>query len=210
MERVRNKIHGNHNPYEGFSPLSEDLQGWSSTSEAFKKCIDQIKPKLIIEVGTWKGASAIHMAKTCFGYYNDFEIVCVDTFLGSWEHWTTMADSMPIEKRIHGRCNVYEQFLSNVIINNLTDNITPFAIDSINGALSMKQWSVKADMIYVDAGHDYDSVYNDLLLYRDLLRPGGFLLGDDWFHPPIKQAVEDVLGEVQTLSHDKFLWIHPG
>jgi len=41
------------------------------------------------------------------------------------------------------------------------------------------------------------------------VRPGGFLLGDDWFHVPIREAVQDVLGEVQTLSHDKFLWGRP-
>jgi hypothetical protein len=140
---------------------------------------------------------------------SDFEIVCVDTFLGSVEHWTTMTEFIKKESLINGRPNVYNQFLSNVISVGLQNNITPFPIDSVNGALTLSHFDVKADMVYIDAGHDYDSVVADLILYKDIVRPGGFLLGDDWFHGPIKQAVSDALGEVHTLSHDKFLWVKP-
>lgn len=206
MEKLRNKIHGSLDPYAG---MTADIQGWASTSPVFADCIRELNPKLIIEVGTWKGCSAIHMAKTCLELYNDFEIVCIDTFLGSWEHWTTMPEFLPHDLRIHGRAHIYEQFLFNVAHMDLEKYITPFPIDSVNGALSLKHWNVQADMIYVDAGHDYDSVFTDLMLYKDLVRPGGYLLGDDWFHIPIKEAVADVLGEVKELSRDKFLWIKP-
>jgi len=210
MERIRNLIHKGHDPYADFVPRKEDIQGWASTSPAFLKCIQELKPKRIIEVGTWKGCSALFMAKTCIEEgYNDFEIVCIDTFLGSWEFFTTMPEFLAPSQKIHGRAHIYEQFLSNVIHTNLTNHITPFPIDSVNGALCLKHWNVQADLIYIDAGHDYDSVFADLTLYKDLVRPGGYLLGDDWFHVPIKEAVEDALGEVQTLSHDKFLWIRP-
>lgn len=210
MERIRNLIHGNYNPFEGFVPRPEDIQGWASTSPAFQKCITDIRPKLIIEVGSWKGCSAVFMAKNCFDAgYDDFEIVCIDTFLGSWEFFTTMPEYLPHEHKIHGRAHVYEQFLSNIIHTNLTNHITPFPIDSVNGALCLKHWKVQADMIYIDAGHDYDSVFADLILYKDLVRPGGYLLGDDWFHIPIKEAVADALGEVEELSSDKFLWVRP-
>lgn len=209
MEKLRTKIHGDRNPYEGFVPMPDDIQGWASTSPVFEECINKINPKTIIEVGTWKGCSAIHMAFKCLSKYNDFEIVCIDTFLGSWEHWTTMPEYLPKEKLIHGRAHIYEQFLSNVMLTGFADHITPFPIDSINGALCLKHWGVQADMIYIDAGHDYDSVFSDLTLYKDLVRPGGYLLGDDWFHIPIKEAVADALGEVKELAHDKFLWVRP-
>jgi|694.fasta_scaffold128813_3 hypothetical protein len=209
MEKVRNIIHGSHDPYAGFEPMPPDIQGWASTSEAFKQCIDKIKPKLIVEVGTWKGASAIYMSSLCMEHGSDFEIVCVDTFLGSVEHWTTITEFIKKESLINGRPNVYNQFLSNVISVGLQNNITPFPIDSVNGALTLSHFDVKADMVYIDAGHDYDSVVADLILYKDIVRPGGLLLGDDWFHGPIKQAVSDALGEVHTLSHDKFLWVKP-
>lgn len=209
MERIRNLIHGDRNPYDGLNLMPDDIQGWASTSQAFEDCIQNLQPKLIVEVGTWKGCSAIHMANLCRGLNLETEIVCIDTFLGSWEHWTSMREFLPPEKLIHGRAHIYEQFLSNVVHIGFVDTITPFPIDSVNAALCLKHWNVQADMIYVDAGHDYDSVFADLTLYKELVRPGGFLLGDDWFHGPIREAVADALGEVKTLSHDKFLWIRP-
>lgn len=56
-------IHGQ-NIYENFDyqHYPSDPAGWGSDSPAFKTLIEQIKPAFIIEVGTWKGGSAIQMA----------------------------------------------------------------------------------------------------------------------------------------------------
>ena len=37
-----------------------DLRGWGSEDQNFSSMIDKFRPSLIIEVGTWKGASAVH------------------------------------------------------------------------------------------------------------------------------------------------------
>ena len=52
------------NPYEGFDfrSLPFDAHGWGQQSAAFRELISQAKPRLIVEVGTWKGASALEMA----------------------------------------------------------------------------------------------------------------------------------------------------
>ena len=211
MEKVRDKIYSpDYSPYTGLYPVLElQVRGWASTGVAFDIAIDEVNPKLIVEVGTWKGASAINMANICLQKGSDFEIVCIDTFLGSVEHWTDADPTLLKPNLKNGRPNIYEQFLSNVIHSGLTDHITPFPIDSINGGLVLKKLGVLADLIYIDAGHEYESVSADLKLYKDIVRPGGVLLGDDWFHGPIKDAVRDVLGDVETLSHDKFMWKKP-
>ena len=51
------------NPYEGFDfhSLPFDAHGWGGQSPAFRELISQVKPRLIVEVGTWKGASALKM-----------------------------------------------------------------------------------------------------------------------------------------------------
>ena len=55
-------------PYERFDDADYDidLQGWGSTSPVFSSLICEVRPSLIIEVGTWKGAltSQIHELKT--------------------------------------------------------------------------------------------------------------------------------------------------
>jgi Methyltransferase domain len=208
MKHLREKIYRDHDPYLGLEVLPLDSQGWSSTSHVFEEIIKEISPRLIVEVGTWKGGSAIHMAKTCLKYYNDFEIVCIDTFLGSVEHWVDQKDLL-FKNIKNGRPRIYDQFLSNVVHNELQDYITPLPVDSINGHEILTRLNVEADLIYIDAGHDYMSVRLDLAHYSTHLRPGGYMLGDDWFHIPIKEAAYDTFGEDKVIekSRDKFLWI---
>jgi cephalosporin hydroxylase len=76
-------------PYEdlGESALAPDLQGWGSARDIFTTLIDELTPALIIEVGSWKGGSAIHMGRLIKERRLDCRIVCIDTWLGSLEHW---------------------------------------------------------------------------------------------------------------------------
>jgi hypothetical protein len=208
MEKIRNILYGDLNPYKGFKTIEKDTQGWASESSVFKEVIDEIKPTRIIEVGSWKGASAIHMARVLLANgVEDFEIVCVDTWLGSVEHW--MGNDEFKNNRKFGRPTVYDQFMSNIIHEKLTDYITPFPIDAVNAAEYFVANKIEADLVYIDAGHDYLSVRHDLIQYSKVVRVGGYMLGDDWFHQPIKDAAIDTFtaDKVITRSHDKFLWI---
>lgn len=202
-ERIKKILYHNSDPYSNVNLLPLDLQGYNSQSKAFDILLE-LKPKLIIEVGSWKGASAIYMAKILKNIgHTDFEIVCVDTWLGSVEHW--------FDRVSHDlfKIDIYQQFLSNVIHEGLTDIITPFRIDSVNAAEYFRIIEAVPDFIYIDAGHDYLSVKNDLFLYSSLLKPGGHLVGDDWFHEPIKSAVYDTFEKnaIIELGVDKYLWI---
>ena len=83
------------NIYEGLELLPEDLQGWNSNSDIFSNLIKKVLPNTIIEVGTWKGGSAVSMAKYCKtiipfykSNYDTTKIYCIDTWLGAAEFWT--------------------------------------------------------------------------------------------------------------------------
>lgn len=209
MEKVRNKIHGNHNPYEGLEILPKDLQGWGGTDTSFETIIGELKPNLIVEVGSWKGLSATHMANTALKLGIDrenLEIVCVDTWLSSVEHYSQQFSGL-YERKL-GRPDLYEQFLSNVVHEGFSDIITPFPIDSINGSECFSMWGVRPDLIYIDAAHDYQSVKLDVYLWGLLVRDGGYLLFDDWHHEPIRRAVHEVFGyeKVFTIG-GKAAWI---
>ena len=209
MREFRSRLYGEHDPYADFHPLPPDMQGWASDRPVFREVLTEVKPKFIVEVGTWKGASAFHMVDVLLEIgHTDFEIICVDTWLGSVEHWTRLYGPIhPILK--HGRPQLYEQFLSNVIHRGYQDWITPFPIDSQNAAYTMAQMQFSPDVIYVDAGHEYYSVKHDLFLYSSLLRQGGYLIGDDFFHMPVKQAAFDTFGVEKVIpkGEDKFVWI---
>ncbi len=202
-------------PYEGFdaSAFDLDLQGWASTHPIFEKVIDQLKPKLVIEVGTWKGASAVHMAGLIRKYGLDCEIVCIDTFLGSGS-LRTIPEIGKLVNLVNGRPNVYEQFIANVMKSNVADIITPFPIDSANGGLFLKENNIFADAIYIDGGHDYGSVKRDLELYWEVLRFGGILFGDDFlpmWHGVIRAVSEfaENIGRPLRFSNEKWFFRKP-
>lgn len=186
MSRIYDILY-DHDIYKDF-PLvaySFDAQGWGGHYEYFKKKIDEVKPELIIEVGTWKGKSAITMADICGAdpeLRGKTEITCVDTWLGATEFWEDHKD----EKRYkslelcNGYPQVYYQFLANVIITGNQGRITPFPQTSTNAARLLRKKDVQADLIYIDGSHEYEDVLADLEAYWPLLRAGGIMFGDDY------------------------------
>ena len=207
MEKVRSKLFPHHNPYADFTPLPFNSHGWNCPFSGWKSYIEEIKPSLIVEVGTWFGGSSREIVNACISNgLTDFEVVCVDTFLGSFEHWNRTSYLMTLK---NGRPIVYDQFLSNVLHANQHEYITPFPIDSINAFEYLKWGGFAPDMIYVDAGHGHDSVKVDLENWSSLLRPGGILIGDDFHHPPVVQAVQEVFGDQAVKDGGKYVWRKP-
>lgn len=186
--------------YHAGANYALDLQGWSSTSLVFERVIAGLKPKVLIEVGVWKGCSTVVMAQHCLNNTQDFEIVAIDTFLGCKGIWFDCG--IP---RILGKPILFDIFLSNICHLNLQKFITPFPMDSTNAALILQELGVRADLIYIDGSHDYTSVSQDLRSYLPLLRSGGILLGDDADHPPVNKAFNDVLGNCEVYD-GKFVY----
>lgn len=181
--------------YQGF-PLGEwplDLQGWGFESPIFEAVIKNIKPKLIIEVGSWKGASALQMAKFLKQEGINGEIICVDSWLGTADTWWHRDDISFGRARQFGRPTVYHQFIANIIHTENTDVIIPLPSDSLSAAQFLKAKGVQADMIYIDAGHDYTHCLQDIKAYWGALRLGGVMIGDDYSlaWPGVVRAVHE-------------------
>jgi len=200
------------NPYEGFDFLSYtfDAHGWGGQSPAFGELIAQTKPQLVIEVGTWKGASALEMARVTRELGLPTQILCVDTWLGALEFWMDQNDpdrylSLQLE---NGYPTVYYQFLANVCHRGFQDRIIPFPQTAATAALWLRTHAITASMIYLDASHEEEDVFEDLCNYWDLLSPGGFLFGDDYSWDGVRLAVERFAKEEQIkVSFVEDKWI---
>lgn len=182
-EDIMGLIHDK-NPYQDF-PLADypaDLQGWGSQSDAFDTLLAKRKPGRIIEVGTWKGGSAIHMAQVAKKLGLTPQLICVDTWLGAVEFWTDQSDPHRYQalKCRHGYPTVYYQFVANVLHEKCQDIIIPFPQTSTIAALWFRRFGITAGLIYIDGSHEEDDVYADLISYWDLVEAGGILVGDDW------------------------------
>ncbi len=170
-----------------------DMQGWGSTHFFFKSIIEYLRPSLIVEVGTWKGMSAMHMADLGKALsIPDFEICCIDTWLGSPGVWSNKAKVTEILKMKNGWPMLYYTFMKNVVERKHHDVITPMPMPSDMGYFVLMNMRVKADMIYIDAGHEYESCLRDLNLFINLLDDDGILLGDDYLtFPGVTRAAQE-------------------
>jgi predicted O-methyltransferase YrrM len=157
-----------------------DLQGWASDSACFAELISELQPSLVIEVGTWKGASLIQMASSAMALGLETQFICVDTWLGSnavlW-----LQDGLRASLQLQGGFpTMFRTFARNLQDAGLVDRVFPMPMPSATAFEILWDWQVKADLIYIDADHTKIGVYRDLLDYTKLLRPGGILLGDDY------------------------------
>jgi len=203
-------LHGR-NVYDGFDYASrpEDLQGWGSDSPVFERLIARHRPKFIIEVGSWKGGSAISMADA-LKRQGGGVILCIDTWLGALEFWSNKADPNRFQalECQHGYPSVYYRFLANVCHRGHQDTIVPFPLHSSSAALWLMRHNLQADLCYLDGSHEEEDVYQDLLDYSQLVRPGGILFGDDWNWSGVQAAVKRFASEQKLeIEQDEDKWV---
>lgn len=136
----------------------------------------------ILEIGSFKGLSAIVMANALQG---KGKITCVD----SWCE----------EERF--KC--YDEFLENI---KNYPNILHYRVNSADFKSNEKY-----DLIFVDGGHDYQSCAKDLDNVYPMLKNGGILFGHDYIdnnpNVGVKQAVEEFVAK-NKLNFDVYPRTH--
>ena len=162
-----------------FLPHAPDRAGWNSDHPVFDRLVELTRPDTIVELGTWKGRSAAHLA----GAAPAARIYCVDTWLGGLDHVLSTAPQDDLVRDVVGSPRLYHQFLRNFADGPwaaYAPRLVPLQQTTLNGARLLALAGVRAQLIYVDASHEYEDVYADLCACRPLLAPGGILFGDDF------------------------------
>jgi hypothetical protein len=180
-----------------FSDFTLDLQGWGSDHLIFNEAIGASNPSIIIEVGSWKGASAHNMLNICKKRGVNAEIICIDTWLGSNDTlWLDPGYRSSLRLK-NGYPRIFWQFVYNMIKTDLIDSVFPLPMTSTAAYHLLKRFNIKAGLIYIDAGHEHDEVYTDVSLYYNLLRPGGVMVCDDYTAgwPGVVSAINQFVAE---------------
>lgn len=135
---------------------------------------------LVVEFGSWCGRSSVAMASAR-------RLVCVDTWRGSVEHQQTIQSGF----------DPFAEWLMNTI---QYPNIQPLRFnladkDDVSLMTAAVSFVGGADMVFVDASHDYESVQRDITTATHLLKPGGLLCGHDYSAgwPGVMRAVDDLV-----------------
>jgi predicted O-methyltransferase YrrM len=185
--------------------FATDLQGWHSQHPYLARAMRETHPKIVVEVGVWKGASVVTMAKELQRLQQDAVVIAIDTWLGSSEHylWEKFIPDLDFE---FGYPRLYHKFAANICNEGLRDYVVPLPLDSINAFQLLKAKDIRPDVLHIDAGHDYLSVMADLKAWWPQLTPGGALIGDDYFKKPLVGAGKwpDV-----RQAFDEFFASHP-
>ncbi len=100
------------------------------------------------------------MARICREAGLQTKIICVDTWLGSQEHWRAGRDHDWFRslKLRHGYPQIYFTFLANVARHEMQDMIVPLPMPSDIAAEIIAAQHLSFDLIYIDAAHHYDAV----------------------------------------------------
>lgn len=165
-------------PYKSTELLPFNPQGWYENHRQIESLVKLFHVKNVIEVGSWLGLSTRHIASLL---PEGGKVYAIDHWKGSEEHQSSSI--LP---------SLYQQFLSNVIHENLAHKIVPIRMASLDAAQCFRslQVPINPDLIYIDASHDTDSVYADLIAWYPFVKDHGVLCGDDWNWNSVRVAVE--------------------
>lgn len=157
---------------------AKKIPGWFNHGHKILKLIEQHRPKVCVELGTWQGASAIPVARSIARWGGT--LTCVDTWSGELnEDGGSVGGKSPIMLLSCARAIVEAGVGANVRL------IPAMTVDAA------EVWSEPIDYLYVDADHSEMGVWGDLLAWVPHVKSGGLIVGDDYEHPRypgVKQA----------------------
>jgi predicted O-methyltransferase YrrM len=175
--------------------LLVDTNYWFNYQE-FYDGIANRKYDTLVEVGVWKGHSISYLAKKIKNLNYNPKIYAVDLFEDTIdEEW-----NKNLKEEISLISKIYNKVLEN---NEVRDMITDIKGLSWEMAKNFEDNSV--DFVFIDAGHEYESVVKDINAWLPKIRKGGIISGHDYFNPcGVKQAVDELIKDVK-FSNDK-IW----
>jgi len=167
-------------PPKSVLTAEKNKHGWFSGGTHFAQfCGPDVK--VYLELGSWLGMSARWVADRC----PNAQVICVDHWEGSAEH----------HKKIEWRemlPTLYETFLVNMY--EYRERLIPLRASTLDGMRTVHAHGVVPDLIYIDACHHEEPVYQDVSLALELF-PKAQIIGDDWRFGDVKRGVHRALRE---------------
>lgn len=193
-----------HEPFPEKVDRETDFQGWNSDHPYLINAVRSMRPRLVIELGVWKGCSTITIADEMRKQGIDGVVIAVDTWLGWHEEWPLLDLHI-----IDGYPTLYRTFQANVIAKGLTEYVVPLPIDSVNATQVLLSKGInQACIVHIDGAHDYASVKRDIEMWWPLVAEGGVMIGDDYSHSPdapwpnVARAFDEFFGRDSVLNYD--------
>ena len=162
-----------------------------STRKVALDCLlETAKPKKIVEVGTWLGESCFLFMELGKKQGMRPQILCIDTWLGSWEHWNKNIPGWGMNELLieDGEPQLFKRFLQSVAESEFRDQISWLRCSSQSSGKYLEKYFTDADLVYVDGDHSTESVLGDLRVLFHCY-PKALMAGDDFAWLSVRLAV---------------------
>lgn len=172
-------------------------ENWFDFQDIYSRMVDNsTDDSHFVEVGSWKGRSAAHLAVEIFNSDKRIKFDCVDTWNGSVEHLDPNHWSYH-EELVSNKDWLYYQFIKNT--RRAGDVINPIRTTSLEASSLYPNRSL--DFVFLDASHEYKDVITDLHAWYPKIKKGGYLGGHDYgnlepVHAGVKLAVDEFFGDI--------------
>ncbi|WP_075352581.1 class I SAM-dependent methyltransferase [Algoriphagus marinus] len=136
---------------------------WLNHTPFVKYLIEEIKPGLVVELGTHSGNSLISILEACQSNNLNTKVYAIDTWLGD-NHSKNYSDL------------IYHDLFSYVKLN-YADNCTLLKMTFEEAVASFSDNSI--DLLHIDGYHTYDAVKKDFEDYLPKMKTNGIVLFHD-------------------------------
>ncbi len=166
----------------------------------FLKEINLKQPKIFLEVGVFHGVTARNVCELLYKIHEDnFKYIGLDLFEESLENQN---EYIPNTKFLNPLKNLYFNYIKRQ---------NPYSLDAVEDLLRKFKKNVtlikgnsnhilkkidmsKIDYVFLDGGHDYSTVKNDLNCCKEVIHNNGTILCDDYdlsYAPGVKKAIDE-------------------
>jgi hypothetical protein len=161
----------------------------------------------MLEIGSWEGGSALIFCEAAKALHIKMRILCVDTWLGSEEHWvskawhqvTTSKFSFERLNLVNGEPTALQNFYQNTKAHRNSIEILRAPSEYVSDYLQAHYPSF--DLSYIDGDHSRKGVAIDLKTCEGFNSP---IAGDDWGWRSVRMAVASYLSR-----SDRILFVAP-
>ena len=171
----------------------------------FLEEIAKKKPKFFLEIGVFHGVTARNVCELLSNIHgNDYKYVGLDLFEESDENKNeiipnTTFSSNPVKQFYYKyikRQNPYSLEAVEELLGKFKNNI--HLIKGNSNKILKKIDMSKIEYVFLDGGHEYNTVLNDLNCCFDVINNNGTVLCDDYdlsSAPGVKKAIDDFVKE---------------
>ncbi len=176
----------------------------------FLEEIKRKKPKFFLEVGVFHGVTARNVCELLFEIHNhDFKYIGLDLFKKNQENESEIIPNTNFSnpfKQIYfkyiKRQDPYTIEAVEDLLKKFKENI--HLIKGNSNTVLKKIDMSKIDYVFLDGGHDYETVKNDLNCCSEVIDNNGTILCDDYnlsYAPGVKKAIDEFV-EVKNYSFE--------